>query len=557
MNKLNLMWISEVIGEDWKQWQKGDMVEILGQTGTGKTNFIKKLIRKKVFAKVLYLCNRIDLKRQVKKDLIEIEEGITDVTLEELDKRVRIGNVVVTSYHAVANNKLNVDFLDENNIDIDDFDYIICDECHFFRSDSSFNNRTHLAFECLLEQPHYNSVVIFISATIGNLDKDIRQLNKKMNESGGRAEFEVDGSINVRPYKIFSYDTNRDYSYIDYRIFKNLSDIVTLIKNDKSEEKWIIFVRKKDDGLLLQNELGDLCSFNFAGSDNEETENVINNSKFNKKVFITTKAMDNGVNFKDTDVKNVVLMATDEVTFLQELGRIRINIQDAREIKLYLKMQDKRMFYGLRTSIYDKLRYKIGGQDENDYMWEEFYNDEYEEFKKYCSHNNFNRKLFYTTNDGNYKLNTLYRDFAEEQMKAYKYIEELFDATKGDRDEQFAFIKIQLDWLGLKIDIDEMEERLIIDVASNEEVNSLKQYLDSLVGQKLFKEEQQELSNKIIKELVTIKTKTDYRTKILKPTTIENILRNDLNLEYIISNSKRETKGTNKGKRYIEIFRVL
>ena len=38
--KLNVKWVSETIGEDYKNWRAGDTYYINAQTGTGKTYFI-------------------------------------------------------------------------------------------------------------------------------------------------------------------------------------------------------------------------------------------------------------------------------------------------------------------------------------------------------------------------------------------------------------------------------------------------------------------------------------------------------------------------------------
>ena len=48
----------------------------------------------------------------------------------------------------------------------------------------------------------------------------------------------------------------------------------------------------------------------------------------------------------------------------------------------------------------------------------------------------------------------------------------------------------------------------------------------------------------------------DYRTKKLKPKTIEVILREQLDLNYAISKTIKESKGENRGKRYIVISKI-
>lgn len=77
--KLNIERITDVIGDDYyKKWRSGDVVKIQAQTGSGKTHFIVNTLANqlleyefnpKMNEKMLILCNRINLKRQLKKDL--------------------------------------------------------------------------------------------------------------------------------------------------------------------------------------------------------------------------------------------------------------------------------------------------------------------------------------------------------------------------------------------------------------------------------------------------------------------------------------------------------
>ena len=63
------MYVTDVIGETYKQWQTG-VVLINAGTGTGKTTFVvKKLNEWAEIAgtKILYLCNRSALRSQVVK----------------------------------------------------------------------------------------------------------------------------------------------------------------------------------------------------------------------------------------------------------------------------------------------------------------------------------------------------------------------------------------------------------------------------------------------------------------------------------------------------------
>ena len=42
--KLNLEWVSNLVGEEYKQWRDGDVIIIESQTGTGKTHFMQNIL---------------------------------------------------------------------------------------------------------------------------------------------------------------------------------------------------------------------------------------------------------------------------------------------------------------------------------------------------------------------------------------------------------------------------------------------------------------------------------------------------------------------------------
>ncbi|WP_415301404.1 DEAD/DEAH box helicase family protein, partial [Clostridium perfringens] len=179
MVNLKLKWISDVIGKDYKQWKDGDIIKIQAQTGTGKTRFIigdknnRGLVdNMNCFEKMIYICNRTELKRQVKLDLLKkynkkieyINKEEKQVDTEWLDKQTVIENVTIATYHAIAEGKLDNIYLNKDN-SLDFYKYIVCDECHFFLTDSSYMNKTYLAFKELIQKSYNKSIRIFISAT--------------------------------------------------------------------------------------------------------------------------------------------------------------------------------------------------------------------------------------------------------------------------------------------------------------------------------------------------------------------------------------------------------
>lgn len=246
MRKLNLKWVSETIGEDYKNWKPGDIVLISAQTGTGKTYFIKNelLDHLKGHERLLFVCNRTNLKRQLKKDLLfKFGEEIPE-TLEELDRITTIGDkVTITSYQAISDTYLD-ELYSQNNAKCDFglYDYIVLDECHYILADGSFNNKTRLAYKKIIYEYNPRITKIFISAT--------------MHEVRGPIFNCVDKIFGKKP-KIYEYSTGIDYSYVTPKYFKNIKSIIDTIKNDKSDEKWLVFISKIEHGNEIIQAIGE------------------------------------------------------------------------------------------------------------------------------------------------------------------------------------------------------------------------------------------------------------------------------------------------------------
>ncbi|MCX0413780.1 hypothetical protein, partial [Clostridium perfringens] len=246
---------------------------------------------------------------------------------------------------------------------------------------------------------------------------------------------------------------------------------------------------------------------------------------------------DNGVNIKDDKVKNLVILAYDKVTFIQELGRKRFNILNAPIINLYIPMLSVKSF---NTLLHRQ------GKKFNDL---DLYKDNIAAFKrKYNDNTNYPKDLFHLNKDMEYTVNLLgYARLFNDNTFCKDIKNKLYN-------DEFAYIKEQLSWLGLEDTFD--KNNLIEDVVDIEDIERLEDFLERIVGQRLYEEEQQKLSDLIVGELITIKTSKDYRTKKLRPSTMENIIRDDLNLSYAISKTKKEGKGINRGKRYIIVTKI-
>ena len=135
---------------------------------------------------------------------------------------------------------------------------------------------------------------------------------------------------------------NTDSRFSDWKkeLLATLSPIIKTILfeiNDNVTDKWVIFINSKHLGGILENLLGKEHA-TFISSENKsnstEYNEIIKKENFKSKVLITTSTLDNGVNIKDSCVKNVVITALDKTSFIQMLGRVRP--QSNTRIRLYI-----------------------------------------------------------------------------------------------------------------------------------------------------------------------------------------------------------------------------
>lgn len=142
-NSSQKVWISDLIGEDYKNW-KNEFIVLDAGTGCGKTYFSLNVLGRYALhehKKVLYLCNRRKLRKEMFEDIkkFKVRDAVRVETYQALQKKI------------------------QNNEPIPDYDYIVADECHYFTTDAKFNDYTDVSYKYLMSQK--NTVVLWVSAT--------------------------------------------------------------------------------------------------------------------------------------------------------------------------------------------------------------------------------------------------------------------------------------------------------------------------------------------------------------------------------------------------------
>lgn len=164
-----------VTEEEICKWESNEPVFISAQTGTGKNYFVQHVLIKNLIKdnlhnhtnqKILLLSNRVALNRQSKADIADL---LLDYTGQNVSQEMEIyykpegidaflkqfGNIYIYSYKQF----FETNFLNQ------DFKYVVCDECHYFTSDGTFEPYTEQILRKIIKEGQ-DSIRIYMSATL-------------------------------------------------------------------------------------------------------------------------------------------------------------------------------------------------------------------------------------------------------------------------------------------------------------------------------------------------------------------------------------------------------
>lgn len=297
---------TDIIGEEYKSWENVKVI-LDGGTDTGKTYFSLNVLGKyaqDTGKKIVYLCNRSELKKQVFKDLKRL--NLTDV-------------IYVTTYQSLANKIVN-------KRELQPFDYLIVDECHYFTNDALFNDYTDVAYDFVKSQE--DKVVIYLSATAKIFFYWLRQQN----------------IVEAKNY----FEIPKSYDYVEKVYFydkKYLTLKIDEILQNEPDSKIIVFCNSLSRMMELNKKYGDTAHY-MAAQGATKVKSFCDNSciyehedgtvTFDKRILVATKVLDNGVNIKDRNVKHIFSEILDTDSAIQALGRKR-KISDDDTCTFYIK----------------------------------------------------------------------------------------------------------------------------------------------------------------------------------------------------------------------------
>lgn len=469
--------ISDLITiEEVQSWKEGEIITISAQMGYGKSYFIKNRlyeIAKKKKQKILLLVHRQRCKQQF---------------IQELEKSNKLNNLDVVTYQTLENRK---------NFDLNKYEYIVCDEFHYFTSDSKFNYKTDISLKRILSQT--NKIRIFMSAT-GDLMKKYFEYKK----------------LTTKDYEIMG-----NFNWINELTFFNKDETIELIIDNiiKNDEKALVFIESVEKAYKLYEKYKGYSLFCCSKSNKkyrfvneDDIEDMLKNEKFEENLLITTTCLDAGINLKDDKIKTIICDVSDIGVLLQCLGRKRR--KENEKVNVYIHNINNNILGGYKTKL--NLAKK---------MMKDFNTTSIDEFtEKYSKQiNDFYNTLFYDEGSTK-KLN---------ELMSFKIIEETvwILLMLGDKNKKGCGYKNYL-----ARNIFNMSYSTLEDTYEHLE---LEEYLNSIVGKKLFREEQ--------KDLKDVFSRCGLKARTLGINTLKGYLK-DNEINFILDNPIPKTYRDGNGK---------
>ena len=435
--------VCDSLGSEIEKWNLYPVL-INAPTGSGKSSFVFNILANYAFqngADVLVLSNRLALNLQQKIHLCDLYNLPHSGSTALSDIKV-FRNVILLTYQAVLHE------LTQNLFTGMSIKYIVFDEAHFFCSDAIFNPWTE-SILLSLQRCFPEAVRIYMSATPENV-KPIIAAFEKQHFDALRNQANV--APNIRHGNYISAKLLHQEFFTEYKFQENFSNISlsffyewdSLLDKIKAfsnstevfpdQDKWLIFVSKKETGKQLKKDLGkDLADYIDADSPPKYIAELSRRQIFDTKVLISTSVIDNGISIQDSDLKNIAIDTMDRIQLIQMLGRKRLATNE--QITLYVKLPSEIKEISNYRQVAENLYSTIVSYEKN---------PSYFMYSNWGALTTGQQNLFapHIQNNGLFLGTNI---FAKYQLALSCYIfEQLEDQLKTD---EFAFAKQVCSWL--------------------------------------------------------------------------------------------------------------
>lgn len=353
--------------------------------------------------------------------------------------------------------------------------------------------------------------------------------------------------ISVRPAKnlLGSLRNEAEYMYYyhvepekpEYKliVYSDIADVVAKINEDVSDEKWLVFQSSKNGARtnIVKRLRCSNCLISADDKENTILESLVEKQKFDEKVLVATKIIDNGVSIHDEKLLNIVMDTTSKTEFLQMLGRKRISKNHDSKINLFLPKKNKKYFcWLLNTQILPAIN--LLSKPENQLLDELLESEESRKIiKRFCC---FENSRLVINKAGITNLQNQ-RRYAEKMILKLTI-------------DEMAFLKEQLSWMGY----DDIPYDLVnLDTEKKDQsIKAVESLLASICDKPLSKEEQK-LIRENLKELFAriCPKRFEHEARVIGKHLIEECLCEiDSNYELSV------IKGRRKGEESKWIFRL-
>lgn len=368
--KTQKVYVTDVIEDSYKTW-KHRVVILKAPTGAGKTTFILNkfipyfkendpMYGKK---KVLVLANRKLLQRQYENSILD----------EHNSYREAIESCDVKTYQEMAE---KIKYSSDTSWLFKDYSAVVCDEAHYFYADSDFAPEAFKVLYALL-YGNFGKTIVFISATIDEVQPIIIKAWETVYDIYRTSMYADNWNVNIpkeinfknskakREVIILNNLIAEDYSRYKVYVANNYEELARFFA--ESEFKSIVFIddKKKADEMreMLIREDGLKGRVSIIHADNinaRRMETVVNemvkSRKLEPKVLITTSVLDNGVSLEDSELRNISIITSSKLSFIQMLGRIR-ECSEVETINLILLKKDATEISPYITCLENLLKY--------------------------------------------------------------------------------------------------------------------------------------------------------------------------------------------------------
>ena len=312
--------VSDIIStSDIESWTTKNLIIISAGTGAGKSYFVKNQLyeyAKSEGKKILFLIHRTNCVNQFR---------------YEIERDHKTDTIDIMTYQKMEYDILNYD----RHINFPTYKYIVCDEFHYFVSDTNFNKTTDISFTEIMRQRQ--CIKLFMSATGEKVEYYLSRRNRK---------------------NICQYSLSSNYSYVQQLTFFSQDEDVNYIADIciKHDTKAIFFIQSATKAYKFYKQYADYSIFNCGKSDahykyvdEEAISAMLKNEQFDKQFLITTSCFDAGANIIDRDVKIIVADIKDISSLIQCLGRKR-SIDGGDKVSFFIKAINNQQLSGLERS---------------------------------------------------------------------------------------------------------------------------------------------------------------------------------------------------------------